>query len=120
LKLWGGRFTKKTAHETSQFLDSLRFDARLYKEDIRGSIAHARMLGRQGIITTEEADLLVNGLIEILEEIKEGKLNPLEGRKRIYTPLLRRAWWKRWGMWERNCTPPEAGMTRWLPTSASI
>jgi len=79
LKLWGGRFTKKTAHETSQFLDSLRFDARLYKEDIRGSIAHARMLGRQGIITTEEADLLVNGLIEILEEIKEGKLNPLEG-----------------------------------------
>ncbi len=79
MKLWGGRFTKKTAHETSQFLDSLRFDARLYKEDIRGSIAHARMLGRQGIITTEEADLLVNGLIEILEEIKEGKLNPLEG-----------------------------------------
>lgn len=79
MKLWGGRFTKQTADETAEFLDSLRFDARLYREDIKGSIAHARMLGRQGIITTEEADLLVSGLMEIQEEIKEGRINPADG-----------------------------------------
>ena len=81
MKLWGGRFTKQTADETAEFLDSLRFDARLYREDIKGSIAHARMLGRQGIITTEEADLLVSGLMEIQEEIKEGRINPADGRE---------------------------------------
>lgn len=81
MRLWGGRFTKQTADETAEFLDSLRFDARLYREDIKGSIAHARMLGRQGIITTEEADLLVSGLMEIQEEIKEGRINPADGRE---------------------------------------
>lgn len=79
LKLWGGRFTKSMSEETSEFLDSLPVDARLYREDIQGSITHARMLGRQGIITPLEAEMLVQGLEEILEEIEAGKLRPEEG-----------------------------------------
>lgn len=78
-KLWGGRFTKGTAGEAAEFLNSLRFDARLYREDIRGSIAHARMLGRQGIISRRETDDIIRGLEEILGEIESGKIRPEEG-----------------------------------------
>ncbi len=74
MKLWGGRFTKATAEDAAGFLGSLSFDARLYRQDIRGSIAHARMLGCQGIITPEEAEVLVRGLEEIQEELDAGKL----------------------------------------------
>ncbi|HHW41173.1 MAG TPA: argininosuccinate lyase [Syntrophomonadaceae bacterium] len=74
MKLWGGRFTKETAEDAAGFLGSLSFDARLYRQDIRGSIAHARMLGRQGIITPEEAEALVRGLEEIRAELEAGKL----------------------------------------------
>ncbi len=75
-KLWGGRFKKGTADEAAKFLDSLPFDLRLYREDIRGSIAHARMLGRQGIISPLEADALIRGLEEILKEIESGRIRP--------------------------------------------
>ena len=73
-QLWGGRFTKETDASVKAFNDSLRFDSRLYHEDIRGSIAHASMLGRQGIITAEEADSIINGLGVILAEIESGDL----------------------------------------------
>ena len=79
MKLWGGRFTRELAGDAATFLNSLPFDARLYRQDIKGSIAHARMLGRQGIITTDETETLVSGLNEILEEIESGKLCPEEG-----------------------------------------
>lgn len=75
MKLWGGRFTKETAADAASFLRSISFDARLYRQDIEGSIAHARMLGRQGIISSEEAELLVRGLEEIRRELDEGKLS---------------------------------------------
>ncbi|MGB9791044.1 MAG: argininosuccinate lyase [Thermacetogeniaceae bacterium] len=75
MKLWGGRFTKETAEDAASFLRSISFDARLYRQDIEGSIAHARMLGRQGIIPPEEAEALVRGLEEIRREIDEGKLS---------------------------------------------
>lgn len=74
MKLWGGRFTKETAEDAASFLRSIPFDARLYRQDIRGSIAHARMLGRQGIIPPEEAETLVRGLEEIREELDAGRL----------------------------------------------
>ncbi len=61
MKLWGGRFAKKTDYLVEDFHSSISFDQRLYRQDIQGSIAHARMLGKQGIITTEEADQLVAG-----------------------------------------------------------
>ena len=73
-QLWGGRFTKETDASVKAFNDSLRFDSRLYHEDIEGSIAHASMLGRQGIITNEEADTIINGLGIILSEIESGDL----------------------------------------------
>ncbi len=78
MKLWGGRFRGETAPEAASFLNSFSFDKRLYRQDIRGSIAHAQMLGSQGIIPPEEAELLVRGLEEILQEIEEGRLS-LEG-----------------------------------------
>jgi len=74
-KLWGGRFQKETAGEAASFLNSIAFDCRLYREDIQGSIAHARMLGRQGIITPEETQLIIGGLQEILEELESGRLS---------------------------------------------
>ncbi len=73
-KLWGGRFEKETAAEAEEFLNSLAFDARLWRQDIRGSVAHARMLGRQGIIDLDEAEAIVKGLRQIREEIEAGRL----------------------------------------------
>ncbi|MDD4237245.1 MAG: argininosuccinate lyase [Desulfotomaculaceae bacterium] len=72
-KLWGGRFQKETDHLVEDFHSSISFDQRLYKYDIKGSIAHARMLGRCGIITEKEAGALVRGLEEVLAEIEAGK-----------------------------------------------
>ncbi|MDD2498370.1 MAG: argininosuccinate lyase [Desulfitobacteriaceae bacterium] len=74
MKLWGGRFAKKTDKLVEDFHSSISFDQRLYRQDIFGSIAHATMLGQQGIITKEEANTLVNGLKEILNDIKEGRV----------------------------------------------
>jgi argininosuccinate lyase len=74
MKLWGGRFEKGTDKLVEDFHSSISFDQRLYKQDILGSCAHATMLGKQGIISTEEAELIVKTLKEILEEIEAGKI----------------------------------------------
>ncbi len=74
MKLWGGRFTKSTDSFTDHFHSSISFDQRMYKEDITGSIAHAGMLGRQGIISMEDAELIQKTLKEILEDIENGKV----------------------------------------------
>ena len=66
MKLWAGRFQKETDFLVNDFNSSIDFDARLYKEDIQGSMAHAAMLGRQGIIEKSEADKIVAALKEIL------------------------------------------------------
>ena len=73
-KLWGGRFSKETDALTDDFNSSISFDQRLYSEDIQGSIAHARMLGLQNIISTEESETIIQTLNEILEEINSGKI----------------------------------------------
>jgi len=75
-KLWGGRFQKGMDREVHAFGASIPFDRRLYREDIAGSIAHAIMLGRQGIITTREADTLVSGLRQVQAEIESGAAVP--------------------------------------------
>ncbi|TYO97482.1 argininosuccinate lyase [Geothermobacter ehrlichii] len=72
-KPWAGRFTQPTDQFVEEFTASISFDQRLYRYDIRGSIAHARMLARQGIIGQDEAERIVFGLNEILEEIEAGK-----------------------------------------------
>ncbi len=74
MKLWGGRFSKKTSELVDEFNASISFDSRLYKQDIRGSIAHARMLARQGIITPEEAADIERGLTGIEEDLDSGRL----------------------------------------------
>lgn len=73
MKLWGGRFEKGTDELVNDFNSSIRFDKRMYKQDIKGSIAHAKMLGKCGVITYEESELIVKTLDEILNEIEEGK-----------------------------------------------
>ncbi len=74
MKLWGGRFSKATDTKVDDFNSSIRFDMRLYRQDIRGSMAHAAMLGKQGIIPQEDADLIVKTLGEILTDIEAGKV----------------------------------------------
>ena len=74
MKLWAGRFQKETDSQVNDFNSSILFDQRMYKQDIQGSLAHATMLGRQGIITKEEADDIVNGLTAILQDIEDGKV----------------------------------------------
>ena len=71
-KLWGGRFTQPTDQFVEEFTASIEFDKRLYRQDIRGSIAHARMLGKQGIIPNEDVERIVHGLQRILQQIETG------------------------------------------------
>lgn len=73
-KLWAGRFQKETDLVVNDFNSSILFDCRLYKEDITGSIAHATMLGKQGIIEKHEAEKIVEGLKGILKDIEDGKV----------------------------------------------
>lgn len=72
-KPWSGRFKEKTADIVEQYTESISFDKRLWKYDIEGSIAHAEMLSKQGIISKKDAEKIIKGLKEIYEEIKRGK-----------------------------------------------
>ena len=74
MKLWAGRFQKETDTLVNDFNSSIGFDARLYQQDIRGSIAHAAMLGKQGIIEEHEAEKIIEGLKAILADIEDGKV----------------------------------------------
>ncbi len=74
MKLWKGRFAKASTSSADEFNASIEFDQRLYREDITGSIAHAEMLGKQGIITLEESQLIIKTLREILADIEAGKV----------------------------------------------
>lgn len=73
-KLWGGRFQKSTDKKVDDFNSSIRFDKRMYKQDIKGSIAHAKMLGKQGIIPQADSDAIVDELKNILTDIENGKV----------------------------------------------
>ena len=74
MKLWGGRFTKEENALVNEFNASLRFDRRFFRQDIRGSIAHATMLGRQGILTKDESERIIAELKKISKELEQGKL----------------------------------------------
>ena len=73
-QLWGGRFTKETDKLVYNFNASISFDQKFYKEDIQGSIAHVSMLAKQGILTDEEKDAIVNCLNDIKSEVEAGTL----------------------------------------------
>jgi len=72
-KLWGGRFTAPTDQFVEEFTASIAFDQRLYPYDIEGSIAHAKMLAKQSIISSDDAETIIDGLREILTEIESGQ-----------------------------------------------
>ena len=74
MKLWGGRFNKETDKAVDDFNSSISFDCKMYKEDIKGSIAHVTMLGKQGIIPRENAEKIKDELGKILEDIEAGKI----------------------------------------------
>jgi|Deesub1362A_J573_1020465.scaffolds.fasta_scaffold00134_36 argininosuccinate lyase len=83
-KPWAGRFKGKTSKAVEGFTSSVSFDARLWRYDIEGSIAHAKMLGRQGIIPQRDATLIIKALEEIKEEIEAGKFRFLEGLEDVH------------------------------------
>lgn len=72
-KPWAGRFAEKTAEIVEKYTESISFDKRLWRHDIQGSIAHAKMLARQGIISKQDAEKIIKGLKEIHDEIEQGK-----------------------------------------------
>ena len=84
MKLWAGRFQKETDSLVNNFNASIDFDARLYRQDIEGSIAHATMLGEQGIITMEESQDIIEGLKAILADIEDGKVEFSEENEDIH------------------------------------
>ena len=74
MKLWGGRFTKETDELVHNFNASISYDQKFYKQDILGSIAHVTMLEKQGLLTSEEKDAIIDGLSSILEDLRSGAL----------------------------------------------
>ena len=73
-KMWAGRFSKALNEKADDFNSSVHFDCRMYEQDIKGSLAHANMLAKQGIISNEDCEEISDGLISILEDIKSGAL----------------------------------------------
>ena len=74
-QLWGGRFTKETDKLVYNFNASISFDQKFYRQDIRGSLAHVRMLAKQGILTEQERDQIIDGLNGILRDVENGTLS---------------------------------------------
>ncbi|WP_394523045.1 argininosuccinate lyase [Lacrimispora sp. JR3] len=74
MKLWGGRFTKETNQLVHNFNASISFDQKFYHQDIEGSIAHVKMLAKQGILTEQDRDAIVKGLLGIREDLENGVL----------------------------------------------
>lgn len=73
-QLWGGRFTKETDKLVYNFNASISFDKKFYKQDMLGSMAHVRMLAKQGVLTCEERDAILSGIEGILADVESGKL----------------------------------------------
>ena len=84
-KLWGGRFQRDMDEAADSFNASIGFDIRLYAQDIKGSMAHCRMLAKQGIISEEEAAQILDGLLEIKREMDRGELSVDEDHEDIHS-----------------------------------
>ena len=87
MKLWGGRFTKETDQLVHNFNESLSFDQKFYHQDIEGSIAHVKMLEKQGILTVQDRDDIIRGLESILSDLENGRLtiSPDSGYEDIHS-----------------------------------
>ncbi|HHW07340.1 MAG TPA: argininosuccinate lyase [Clostridia bacterium] len=84
MKLWGGRFEKETNRLVEDFHSSISFDRRLYRQDILGSMAHARMLGKTGVLTPEETETLLQGLASLLQDIEADRVEFEVGAEDIH------------------------------------
>ena len=73
--MWAGRFAKALDSKADDFNSSIRFDCKMYREDIMGSVAHAEMLAKQGIISEDDKEAIIGGLSSILEELDNGTLD---------------------------------------------
>ncbi|WP_295787720.1 argininosuccinate lyase [uncultured Veillonella sp.] len=89
-KLWGGRFTKGTDKAVEDFTSSIAFDARMYPEDIAGSKAHAKMLAKQGIISDDDCNAIVEGLTTIKQQIEAGEFEFSIGLEDIHMNVEKR------------------------------
>ena len=118
-KLWKGRFAKAASSTAEEFNASIQFDQRLYKQDITGSIAHGKMLAKQGILTGEEASQIEKALLQILAEIEEGKIAFSIEQEDIHMNI-ESILTERIGPQARSSTPQGAETIRWRWTSASI
>ena len=130
-KAWGGRFSADTNKQVESFTASIDFDRRLAPHDIAGSIAHARMLGKCGILTKAEAEKIVSGLEEIKEEIAAGKFHfdpALEdihmhvdsgARQRRPSSSTSTARWRLSGAIVIECEPTQESMRCWRDSSAA-
>ena len=103
--LWGGRFGTSPAEAFQRINASIPYDARLAPYDIRGPIAHARMLGGQGIVSGEEVAELVWGLEAVLEEVEGGRHPPVPGRRSSRTCPVSRT------VANGKTSPPEPSLT---------
>lgn len=84
-QLWGGRFTKETDQLVYRFNASIGFDQKFYRQDIQGSMAHVRMLAKQGILTEEEKEQILKGLESILEDVENHRLEITEEYEDIHS-----------------------------------
>ena len=90
MALWAGRFSKEVDETVNAFNSSISFDARMFAQDIRGSIAHATMLGDCGVIEKSESEAIIAGLREILTDLQSGRL-VFDRMRRIFTCSWRRS-----------------------------
>ena len=85
MKLWAGRFQKELDEKTNDFNSSIAFDSRMAEEDIAGSLAHAAMLQKQGIISAEDGEAIREGLAGIAADLRSGKLEIDRAAEDIHT-----------------------------------
>lgn len=89
-KMWSGRFTQDASTLLEKFNASIMFDQKLYREDIEGSIAHAKMLAHQGILSNEEAHLIESGMAQVLQEIESGAFEWKIGDEDLHMAIEKR------------------------------
>ena len=87
-KMWAGRFKKELDSRVNSFNSSISFDSRMYRQDIQGSMAHAAMLARQKIISSEDAEAIIAGLGDILSDLETGVLEIDHEAEDIHLSLI--------------------------------
>ena len=117
-KLWAGAAHGALDAAADSFNSSIGVDARMYREDIRGSMAHAAMLAKCGIVSAEEGAQLIAGLGGILADLESGTLAIDPAAEDIHS-FVEATLTARLGDVGKSCTPPAAATTRWRWTRAS-